>query len=89
MITLNHQKVKKEDTVKARIIDLEDLKKKPEQREAEQLLTQLSPGKAIEVTLSGDETPRKVSRLYRKAASNVGKAIRVMTKEGKVIVSPK
>lgn len=75
--------------MKAKIIDVEELKKKPEQREAEQFLSQLSPGKAIEVTLTEQETPRKVSHLYRKAAGNLGKDIRVMTKEGKVIVSLK
>ena len=75
--------------MKARIVDLAEIKKKPEQREAEQLLTQLSPGKVIEVTLAGDETPRKVSRLYRKAAESLGKEIRVMTKEGKIIVTLK
>ena len=75
--------------MKARIVDLAELKKRPEQREAEQLLTQLSPGKAIEVTLAGDETPRKVSRLYRRAAESLGKEIRVMTKEGKIIVTLK
>ncbi len=75
--------------MKAKLIDLEELKKKPEQREAEQLLTQLIPGKAIEVTLVGDETPRKVSRLYRRAAESLNKEIRVMTKEGKIIITLK
>ena len=75
--------------MKARIIDLAELKKRPEQRDAEQLLTQLTAGKVIEVTLSENDTPRKVSHLYRKAADSVGKDVRVMTKEGKVIVSLK
>lgn len=75
--------------MKTRIIDLAELKKRPEEREAEQFLNQLSPGKAIEVTLVGEETPRKVSRLYRKAAGNLGKDVRVMTKQGKVIISLK
>lgn len=75
--------------MKAKIIDIEELKKKPELREAEQLLNQLTTGKAIEVTLTEKETPRKVSRLYRKAAGNLGKQVRVMTKEGRVFVSLK
>ena len=75
--------------MKARIIDISELKKKPEQREAEQLLNQLSPSKAIEVTLSEKETPRKVSRIYRRAAEDLGKTIRVATKEGKIIVTLK
>ena len=75
--------------MKARIIDLEDLKKSPEQREAEQLITQLTPGKGIEVTLAAGETSRKASRVYRKAAVKLGKEVRAMTKEGRVIISLK
>ena len=72
--------------MRTRIIDIAELKKKPEEREAEQFLNQLSPDKAIEVTPIGQETPRKVARLYRKVARNLGKDIRVRTRGEKVIV---
>lgn len=75
--------------MKAKIVDLAELKKKPQEREAEQFLNQLGPDKAIEVTLTGEETPRKVSRLYRKAATRLGKEVRVISKEGKIFVTLK
>ena len=67
--------------MKARIIDVSELKKKPEEREAEQLLEQLTLGKAIELIPSGNETPRRLARLFRDAAKRVQKEIRVTTKD--------
>lgn len=72
--------------MKARIIDIAELKKRPEEREAQDLLNQLNPEKAIEITLTGQETTRKAARIYRKVAQSLGKDIRVNTKEGKIIV---
>lgn len=75
--------------MKARIVDVAELKKTPEEREAEELLKQLGTGKAIEITLAGDETPRTVARLYRVSAKRLQKEIRVRTieKGAKVIVA--
>lgn len=77
--------------MKARIVDLAELKRKPEEREAEELLTQLSAGKAIEVVLTGNETARRIARLYRDAARKLQKEVRVTTREKgtKVIVALK
>ena len=77
--------------MKARIVDIAELKRKPEEREAEELLNQLSPGKAIEITLTGNETARTIARLYRNTAKNLQKEVRVTTKDkgAKVIVIPK
>ena len=67
--------------MKARIVDLAEVKKTPEEREAEELLAKLSPGKAIEITLTGGETPKRVARLYREAARRLRKGIRIETLE--------
>ena len=76
--------------MKAKIVSLTDLKKTVAEREAEQLLTQLmqqnSPDKAIEVVLESPETPRKISRIFRKAANNLGKTIKARRREGRLII---
>lgn len=76
--------------MKAKIVSLTDLKKTVAEREAEQLLTQLvqqkEQNKAIEVTLQSPETPRKVNRIFRKAAETLGKTITTRTREGRVII---
>ena len=76
--------------MKAKIVSVTDLKKTVAEREAEQLLTQLSqqqdPNRAIEVILESPETPRKVSRIFRKAAETLGKTITTKTREGRLII---
>lgn len=67
--------------MKTRIIDVAELKKKPEERQAEELFEQLRPGKAVEVTLTGDETPRKIARIFRNTAKRLQKEIRVTTRD--------
>lgn len=71
--------------MKARIVDISELGKKPEEQEAEEFLNQIGPGKAVELTITGEETRRQVTRLYRRAAESPEK-IRVMDREGKVII---
>ena len=63
--------------MKTRIVDLADLKMTSEEREAEDLLNQLEPGKAIEITLTENERPKKVSRLYRDTAKRLKKYVRI------------
>lgn len=77
--------------MKAKIVTIADLKKTVAEREAEQLLAQLanSKDKAIEVILESAETPRKVSRIFRKAAQTVGKTVVARTKEGRLIITLK
>ncbi|MBA7644676.1 hypothetical protein ES703_52421 [subsurface metagenome] len=74
--------------MKAKIVSITDLKKTVAEREAEQLLTQVvnSEGKAIEVTLESAETPRKINRIFRKAAESLGRTITARTREGRVII---
>ena len=77
--------------MKAKIVSLIDLKKTVAEREAEQLLEQLanSKDKAIEVTLESPETPRKINRIFRKAAETLGKTITARTREGHIIIRVK
>ena len=77
--------------MKARIVDMAELKKKPEVREAEDLLQQLTGGKAIEVTVTGSDTVRKTARLFREAAKTLQKEVRVTTREkgAKVVITLK
>lgn len=77
--------------MKAKIVTVADLKKTVAEREAEQLLSQLenSKDKAIEVILESAETPRKVSRIFRKAAETLGKTITARTREGRLIIQLK
>lgn len=75
--------------MKAKIVSITDLKKTVAEREAEQLLKQLAqsdPDKAIEVTLERAETPRKINRIFRKAAQTLGKTIHMRTREGHIII---
>ena len=65
--------------MKARIVDIAEVRKSPEEREAEQLLNQLSPGKAIEITLTENETPKKIIRLYRHVSKRMRKTVRIET----------
>lgn len=67
--------------MKSRIVDLAEVKKTPEEREVEGLLGKLSLGKAIEITLTGGEAPKRVARLYREAARRLRKEIRIETLE--------
>ena len=77
--------------MKARIVDMAEVRKTPEERQAEELLSQLSPGKAIEVTLDQDDTPKKISRLYRHTAGRLRMHVRIETLERgkKLLVSLK
>ncbi len=76
--------------MKAKIVSITDLKKTVAEREAEELLTQLvqksDDDKAIEVVLESPETPRKINRIFRKAAETLGKTITTRTREGRVII---
>ena len=76
--------------MKAKIVSIADLRKTLAEREAEQLLAQLAnqndPKKAIEVTLESAETPRRISRVFRRAAETLGKTVTTRTKEGRLIV---
>ena len=76
--------------MKAKIVSIADLKKTVAEREAEQLLSQLAqqndPKKAIEVTLDPPETPRKINRVFRKAAETLGKTITIRTREGRAVI---
>ena len=65
--------------MKARIVDIAEIKKTPEEREAEELLNQLEPGKAIEISLGEGDTPKKVARLYRYTAKRLRKMVRIDT----------
>ena len=65
--------------MKARIVDIDEIKKTPEEREAEELIGQLVPGKAIEITLTEGETPKRITRLYRYAAKNLRTRVRIDT----------
>ena len=65
--------------MKARIVDIAEVRKSPEEREAEQLLNQLSSGKAIEITLTENETPKKIIRLYRYVSKRMRKTVRIET----------
>lgn len=73
--------------LEARIIKLSDLKKTPQQREAERLLAQLGPDKAVEVTLKPSDSPRGVSNTFRRAAAEVGKEIRVRRRADKLYIT--
>ena len=67
--------------MKARIVDIAEIKMTLEEREAEELLNQLVPGKAIEITLTGDDTPKKVARIYRYTAKRLRKWVRIENME--------
>ena len=57
--------------MKAKIVDKADLKKSPEELEAERVLGQLNDQKAVEVTLDGEST-RTIRRAFNKAAGTLG-----------------
>ena len=65
--------------MKARIVDIDEIRKTPEEREAEELLNELGPGKAIEITLADNDTPKKLARLFRQAAKRLHKYVRIET----------
>ena len=65
--------------MKARIVDIAEVRKTPEEREAEELLGQLGPGRAIEISLGNGDTPKRIGRLYRCTAKNMRKMVRVET----------
>lgn len=71
--------------MKAKLIDKHELKKTPEERQAEGLLRRLAPDKAIEVTPDGSST-RTVRRLFSKCAANIGLDIELKSKDDKVYV---
>ena len=79
--------------MKARLMDVADLKKTQAEREAELLLQEMFQNtngkKAIEVVLEQAETPRKINHIFRKAAATIGKEIRIRSKEGRVIIQVK
>ena len=65
--------------MKARIVDIEEIKKTADEREAEELLNQLGPGKAIEITLADNDTPKKIARLFRHTSKRLRKYVRIET----------
>lgn len=71
--------------MKAKIIDKTELKKTPDERQAEGLLRRLEPDKAIEVTPDGSSA-RTVRRLFSKCAVNLGMEIELKSKDDKVYV---
>ena len=79
--------------MKARIVDVADLKKTQAEKEAELLLQEIfqqkDNKKAIEVLLERAETPRKINRIFRSAAATLGKEVRIRSKEGRVIIRVK
>lgn len=80
--------------MKARIVDVADLKKTQAEKEAELLLKEFLQGKdnnkkAIEVILEAKETPRKINRIFRKAAATLGNEISCRSREGRVIIRVK
>ena len=79
--------------MKARVVDVADLKKTQAEKEAELLLQELlqkkDGSKAIEVILEPSETPRKINRIFRRAADSLGKEIRCRSREGRVIIRVK
>lgn len=72
--------------MKAQIVKIADLKKTRAEFEAERLLLELNSDKAIKVSLQGSETPRKINRIFRKAAEAMGKTITARTKNGTVVI---
>jgi len=72
--------------MEAKIIKLSELKKTPEEREAERLVSQLDAVNAIEVALGPSDSPRKVTSLFRRAAKTLGKQIRIRRRDDKVYV---
>ena len=73
--------------MKAKIVDISELKKNPQERDAEQYLSQLRNDNAIEVTLTGKDTVRKVARIYRKVAKTMNKDIRLRSREGRTFIT--
>ena len=71
--------------MKAKLIDKQELKKSPMEREAERLLRRLSGDKAIEVYPDGTSV-RTIRRAFSKAATNLAIDIQLSTKEDKVYV---
>ena len=71
--------------LKATFVDKEELKKSPLERQAETLLRRLDVNKAIEIELDGTSS-RTVRRVFSKAASNLGLAINLKTKDERVYV---
>lgn len=65
--------------MKSRIVEIVEIKKTPEERQAEEMLNQLAPGKAVEVTLSDNEAPKKIIRIYRYSAKRLQKRVRIET----------
>ena len=87
MLALLPNKCQAEENLKAKIVDIAELKKNPQERVAEQYLSKLTNNNAIEVTLTGKDTIRKVARIYRKMAKVVGKNIRVRASEGRAFIT--
>ena len=74
--------------MKAHIISKADLKKTPDELQAERLLDQLTEDNAIEVMLNG-QSARTVRRIFTKGAESKGKVIHLRTKEDRVHVTLK
>ena len=76
--------------MKIEIVSLMDLKKTKNEREAEEklkeLMSEANQDKALRVVLEKPETPRKINRIFRKAAEAMGKKITAKTKEDTVII---
>ena len=71
--------------MKARLVDKSELKKSPEERQAESLLRRLKADKAIEVRLDGTSA-RTIRRTFSKVATNLALEIRLRTKDDRVYV---
>ena len=71
--------------MKAKIVDKSELKKTPEERQAETLLRRLKVDNAIEVVPDGTSA-RTVRRMFTKAATTLGLDIELRAKDDKVYI---
>lgn len=71
--------------MKAKMVDKSDLKKTPEERQAETLLRKLRVDNAIEVVPDGTSA-RTVRRMFTKAATTLGLDIELRVKDDKVYI---
>jgi hypothetical protein len=73
--------------VEAKIVKISEVKKTPEEREAQRLLGQLGADTAIEVVLSASDSLRRVTSMFRRAAKASEKQIRIRHREDKLYVT--
>lgn len=79
--------------MKVEIVSLVDLKKTKNEREAEEklkeLMSEANQDKALRIVLEKPETPRKINRIFRKAAQTMGREITARTRGDSVIIKLK